>query len=65
MPKEDDNSGEWFLNERNSLQNYSEQLIKTHERKDFVFLVALFSDENIIEMANIFLGTWIKNTPFV
>ena len=56
MPKEDHDIGQWFLNERNSLQNYSEQLIKTHERKDLVFLVALFSGENIIEMANIFLG---------
>ncbi len=55
VPKES-KEDQWITKERNALLRYSDQLIRCYEQKNWIFLVALFSDKNLAEMAIFFMG---------
>jgi hypothetical protein len=55
LPSERKDS-QWILNERNFIQRHFKQLMKSHEKNDMVFLIAIFNKEHVVEMSSIYLG---------
>jgi hypothetical protein len=55
IPKENDKSS-WLMHERHSVQRSIKLLLKSQEKNDLVFLLVIFSQAHLSELAMLYLG---------